>query len=900
MNNVELVEEVKRLRKENEQLRNLLAQHHIAIPICSVDTSPNAQAPFIHTIAVPEDKQQKKLFPLTPEEKIAIYQNLFRGRDDVFARRWYSTTTQKSGYQPVCQREWNPQFCDKKKYKCADCPNRQFSPLTYQDIYRHLQGKDEYGRDVIGLYAIQKDNTCYFLCADFDDKNCEHGYQNDVLAYTSVCRDWGIPYSVERSRSGKGAHVWIFFESQTPAVKARNLGNTILSEAMNRNGKLSFHSYDRLFPNQDYISDGGLGNLVALPLQGKARREGNSVFVDDTFTPYYDQWAYLRDVAKLPTNTLETLLALHSVTQELGELSTSTEKRPWIAAKPVAVSHEDFPSHLRIVRSNMIYIPLQGLSARAVNYLKRLAAFKNPEFYSKQAMRLSVRNVPRVISCADMTEEYLALPRGCENDVVALLQDRLIPYSIQDETNPGISIQIEFCGVLREEQERALSALSAHRTGVLSAATAFGKTVTTAALIAHWHTNTLILVHSKALLSQWKTMLEKFLQIDYAAEDTTHKRGRKKAFSPIGTLSSDGNSLHGMVDIAVMQSCLSDNEVKSFVRNYGMVIVDECHHVPAFSFEQVLKYVNARYVYGLTATPIRKDGHQPIIFMQCGMIRYSSNAKLQLQNTPFHRLLIPRFTSCRTFSEGLSYSRIMQQLVENEARNALIVEDVQKALLQGRTPLVLSNLTSHVILLTERIRTFCPNVITLVGADSAGNKREAITQLQTVSSNTPLVLVATGKYIGEGFDYPRLDTLFLTMPISWKGLLAQYAGRLHRDYTGKQDVQIYDYIDIHIPLCERMYRRRLKGYASIGYSPQTETPEKKRSVHTIYTGKDYWAEFLHSIQSATHSILLSSPWRSHISRIELANRLTEAMVRGVEVVVVLPTGSLSVPDLQWE
>lgn len=896
MDYVELQEEVKRLREENEKLRNLLAQHCIAIPTCSISCLPTPAVQ--NTTIESEHKQQKKLLPLTPEEKIAIFQSMFRGREDVFARRWYSTTTQKSGYQPVCLREWNPQFCDKKKYKCADCPNRQFAPLTYQDIYCHLQGRDEHGRDVIGLYPISKDNTCYFLCADFDDKSCEHGYQNDVSAYTAVCRDWQIPYSIERSRSGNGAHVWIFFETPVPAAKARKLGNAILSEAMNREGRISFRSYDRLFPNQDYLPDGGLGNLVALPLQGLARKKGNSVFVDDTFTAYDDQWAYLQGVVKLPANIVETLLTQQPLAQELGELSASSEKKPWVAAKPVSISNEDFPVNLQIVRSNMLYIPLQGLSARAVNHLKRLAAFKNPEFYSKQAMRLSVRNVPRVISCADITEDYLALPRGCEDDVTKLLQDRLIPYFVQDETNPGSSVKIEFRGVLREEQERALLALSAHQTGVLSAATAFGKTVTTAALIAHIHTNTLILVHSKALLSQWKTTLEKFLQIDSTAEDTSHKRGRKKAFSPVGTLSSDGNSLHGIVDIAVIQSCLSGNEVKSFVRNYGMVIVDECHHVPAFSFEQVLKFANARYVYGLTATPIRKDGHQPIIFMQCGMIRYVSDAKSQMQNKSFHRILIPRFTSFRTLSGEQSYSRIMQQLAEDEARNTLIVEDVRKALSQGRTPIVLSNLTSHVMFLAELIRAFCPNVIILVGADSAKNKREAIAQLQKTQTTTPIVLVATGKYIGEGFDYPRLDTLFLAMPISWKGLLAQYAGRLHRDYDGKHDVQIYDYIDIRVPLYERMYRRRLKGYASIGYSLQTEAIAANVTTDTIYTGKDYFPEFLRSIQSAQHSILLSSPWRSHISRIELVEQLSAATTRGVEVIVVLAANSLPVQDLQ--
>ena len=455
---------------------------------------------------------------LSPEQKIAIFRSLFRGREDVFARRWYSMVSGKSGYQPVCLREWNAQFCDKKKYKCADCPNRQFAPLTYKDIYCHLQGKDEYGRDVVGLYAILKDNTCYFLCADFDDKSCEHGYQKDVLAYTSVCRDWCIPYAIERSRSGNGAHVWVFFASSTPAIKARKLGNAILSEAMSREARVSLRSYDRLFPNQDTLPAGGLGNLIALPMQGKARRLGNSVFVDESFTPYPNQWAFLQSVARVSEETLDTLLDQHQTQHELGELSVSSESKPWCAARPIALSQADFLSGMTMVRSNMLYVPLSALSAKALNHLKRIAAFKNPEFYSRQAMRLSTRNVPRIISCAELTDDYLSLPHGCEDDVAELLHSWMIPYTIQDKTYSGQTIHADFIGNLREEQVCALSAMSVHRLGVLSAATAFGKTVTIAALIAQKRVNTLVLVHSKALLVQWKNTLEKFLSITYQPE----------------------------------------------------------------------------------------------------------------------------------------------------------------------------------------------------------------------------------------------------------------------------------------------------------------------------------------------------------------------------------------------
>lgn len=885
------------LRKENAELKSLLRSHGIEYEPKPTNVTDSIYSP----ISLPVIK-------LSLDERVALFMSLFKGREDVFARRWFSKTTGKGGYQPVCANEWRLGVCDKKKFKCAECPNRNFAPLTSQDIYRHLEGKDENCCDVVGLYAIMPDNNCSFLCTDFDDKSCKHGYKDDVLAFAEVCTDWQIPYAIERSRSGNGAHVWIFFSEPLPAFKARRLGNVILTEAMNRDGRMSFNSYDRFFPNQDRMPEGGFGNLVALPLQGQARKNLNSVFVDDDFLAYKDQWSFLYNIRKVREDYVDKLLNLH-VNEELGALSTSSESKPWVTPIPQNVTKADFHSILEIIKADKIYIPLKSVSAKVLNHLKRIAAFKNPEFYSKQALRLSTYSVPRIISCFDISDEYLAMPRGCEDAILSFLNDNNVKYSITDETSHGKKISVTFIGKEREEQTEAISALLPYNNGILHATTAFGKTVTAAAIIACKKVNTLILVHSKALLTQWHERLVEFLDIDFKEPEEPKKRGRKKVFSPIGCLDSTGNSLHGVIDIALIQSCLDEDGVKPFVQDYGMVIVDECHHVSSVTFENVLKNIKAHTVYGLTATPIRKDGQQPIIFMQCGPIRFSADAKSQIAKQSFDRYLIPRFTSYRSITEDKqTITAMYQSLSEDSLRNDLIVKDICKVVDSGRTPIILTNRTSHVTLLAEKLRTTIPNVITLTGSGTTKDKREALQRLQTISPSDPLVIVATGKYVGEGFDYPRLDTLFLALPISWKGLVAQYAGRLHRENEGKKDVRIYDYIDIHEPVCDSMYRKRLKGYASIGYktiikgSPtlfdNANDIEFSINEGQIFNGKTYFRPYKADLGTAKYSIVLSSPKLYNVERNSLTEYLMDLSNQGIEVLILTQTVNEQTEHLQ--
>lgn len=870
----ELQKCVEELENENRELRHRLG---LAEPTTHEQADQQSVCEISVTAPVPAVHMRS-----TPEEKIRLFRSLFRGREDVYARRWYSVQKEKSGYAPVCANEWRYGVCIKPKGKCSKCENRELVPLDDAAIYKHLSGKDPNGGDVIGLYPILSDDTCCFLAIDFDDGT----WRENVAAVRSVCTDWNIPCGVERSRSGEGAHLWIFFEEPIPCVTARKLGSALLTEAMEQEGKLKLDSYDRMFPNQDTLPNGGFGNLIALPLQGQARKKGNSEFVDEAFRPYQDQWAYLSEIQRLNTEIVEALIKTHSRGDALGDLCvTEPTSKPWEKKRQPSMTAMDFRGVQKIVRSNMLYIPADGFSSRVRNQIIRLAAFRNPDFYKSQAMRLPIYDKPRIICTAEERDGYLALPRCCEDSLIELLENTNAAYELEDKTFAGRPIDVSFNGILRAEQIPAAEALLERYNGVLSATTAFGKTVIAAYLIGQRKVNTLVLVHTQALLNQWKASLSEFLEINEVLPELPKKRGRKKERSLIGQLGGTKNTLSGFVDIAIIQSLISGEEVRELVKDYGMVIVDECHHVSAVSFERVMKEVNAKYVYGLTATPIRQDGHHPIIHMQCGPIRYQVDAKEQAQKATFDHYLLPRFTTYRSVTTDKGIAAVYTDLAENEMRNAYIIKDVLEALSDGRTPIILTERREHVLLLADRLVGKCKNVITLFGTASPKQRKETMDALQAVPEDETLVIVATGKYVGEGFDYPRLDTLFLALPIAWKGKVAQYAGRLHRNHPGKQEVQIYDYVDIHVPMLDKMYQKRLKGYAAIGYRIKTDGT-LQTSPDLIYDGKSFYPVFCEDIRNAKSEVLIVSPFMRKSRITQMLRILSEAMLSKAKVVVV--------------
>ena len=745
-----------------------------------------------------------------PAVKIGLFRSLFRGRTDVYPVRFQSRKTGKVGYSPACANEWVRGICEKPRIKCADCPSRCFLPVTDEVIRWHLTGQKEAKQElVIGVYPMLQDETCYFLAIDFDQEN----WQADTTAFLDTCRRFDLPAALERSRSGNGGHVWVFFEQATPAGLARKLGSYLLTETMERRPELGLGSYDRLFPNQDTLPKGGFGNLIALPLQKQPRERGNTVFLDEQFQPYRDQWAFLASIRKIRRQRVEALVREAETAGRVVGVRlciTDDDEVPWKASSPRLQQPDildPLPESLELVVADQIYIARKNLPPPLRNRLIRLAAFQNPEFYRAQSMRLPTYDKPRVIHCAEEFPQHLALPRGCLDETKQLLKSLNIKLAIRDERCPGTPLDMRFCGTLRSEQQPAAEALLGHDTGVLAATTAFGKTVVAAWLIAQRRVNTLVLVHRQQLLDQWIERLAAFLNVPVKS---------------IGRLGGGRKKLNGNLDVALIQSLIRRGEMDDRIATYGYLIVDECHHLSARSFELVVRRAKPRFVTGLSATITRKDGHHPIIFMQCGPLRYRVDAKKHAASRPFaHHILVrpTGFHSPMAPEEDarIEFHGLCEALRSDDARNEMICADVLSALHEGRSPLLLTERLEHLEQLTQRLAPIFPNIAVLRGGMSREATRSAMTRLADRSDSTGSLILATGQYIGEGFDNARLDTLFLTFPVSWRGIIAQYVGRLHRLHEGKREVRVYDYADLNVPMLARMFDRRCRGYEALGY-----------------------------------------------------------------------------------
>ena len=750
--------------------------------------------------------------PMPTEDKVALFMGLFRGRQDVYPKLWINATKGSKGYSPACSNEWVRGLCDKRTVKCGECSNQAFIPVTQKVVLDHLQG-----RHVIGAYAMLADESCWFLAVDFD----KAGWKEDVAAVAETSRIRGVPFAVERSRSGNGAHLWIFFSAPVPAATARRMGCFLLTETMARRHDLPMTSYDRLFPNQDTMPRGGFGNLIALPLQHEPRQQGNTVFVDEEWSPYPDQWAFLASLRRMGPDEVEVLArqAVESgqvIGVRSGELlDDEAASAPWLrppsGRKDPPQIKGPLPRRVRTVLSQLLFVETTGLPSPLINQIKRLAAFQNPEFYKKQAMRLSTALTPRVINCAEDLPQHVGLPRGCLAGLQALLGELGVDLDIEDQRTEGDALDVSFQGELTLLQAQAVKTIIAHDTGVLVAPPGSGKTVIGVNLLSNRKRSTLVLVHRTQLLEQWVAQLSAFLDRDP---------------KEIGQVGGGKRKPNGNLDVAMIQSLVHEEVVDDMVATYGQVIVDECHHVPAASFERVMREVKARYVTGLTATPQRRDGHHPIQEFQLGPVRLAIDAKSQAAARPFEHRLVLRNTAFRLAGEtpDVGIQEIYRQLTANDSRNQMILEDVVQALREGRSPILLTERRDHLAFFVDRLEGTTNHLVVLQGGMKTKDRLAAIERLATIPQGEPRLVMATGKFVGEGFDDARLDTLFLAMPVSWKGTLVQYVGRLHRRHHAKQEVRVMDYVDRDVPMLAKMFEKRMRGYRAMGYSTDAQDP----------------------------------------------------------------------------
>ena len=826
------------------------------------------------------------------------YFAMFWGRQDVFAKRG-----KNGGYFPQCNNRWNNALCPKQrgeKVFCDECENTQWTPLELWRIKEHLKGTREDGTDVLGIYPLLADGTCRFIVFDFDNHekgaeqtdyaNTDNEWHAEVDALRKMCEQNGIKLLVERSRSGRGAHVWIFFKRPISASLARNFGFLLLDKGAATVNMKSFHYYDRMYPSQDVASS--IGNLIALPLQGQAVKNGNSAFVDENWNAYPNQWEILlHGTEKLGVEDIEAYMTKWQ--QELAEArgrlaspDSSNRPKPW--KKKCEFLKADVVGKLHLVLSDGLYVDTLNLMPRLQNQIRGMAAFDNPEFYKNARMGYSNYYNFSAVYLGKDVDGYVQVPRGLRESILDECDKAGIVVDVSDQREKGRPIRVSFKGDLRTQQDLAAQRLLQHSDGVLQAATAFGKTVVSSYLISERKVSTLILLHSKDLLSQWVEELHNFLSIDEEPPEYETKTGRKKKRdSVIGVLRGGKNTLTGIIDVAMVQSLSGNDNLSEILDSYGMVIMDECHHAASASSMEVLQKVKAKYVYGVSATPKRGDNLEKIIYMLLGPLRHKFTALERAAEQGIGHFFIPRYTRVVDNSESKDdINKAFALITSSEVRNNMIVEDVKVCVREGKTPVILTRTKEHARTLVDSLVGSADHVFILYGDNTDKENLEIRTKLKTVPKDETLILVATGQKIGEGFDFSRLDTLMLAAPVSFEGRLEQYIGRLNRDYEGKEAVYVYDYVDSHVRYFDRMYGKRLKTYRKTGFSLWTGEIKSKQIINAIYDSGNYIEKFEQDLVEAEKEIIISSPDIRAEKIARFIKIVKERQEKGVKVTVI--------------
>ena len=734
---------------------------------------------------------------LSREDSVKIFMNYFKGRNDVYPYLSIDKNNPNIKYYiPACTNEWKNGVCNKTMgKKCKNCQYRENKPISKETIYKHM-----YGNYPIGIYPLLENDTCFFLSLDFDDKDSKKDIKSDVLAFASVCDKYEVPIAIERSRSGNGIHIWMFFDTNIKAITARKLGSLLLSKTMEISN-ISISSFDRMFPNQDTLPKGGYGNLIALPFQNEPSKYGNTLFIDRNFILIKNQMQYLSSIHKLTEiEVFEKIKQLSNETIDISHEIIDMQNEVKVKSK----NNIDYPKSIKVILKDMVYIDKANLDGVVKNSFRRLATFANPEFYKKQKLRMSVYNVPMVIDCSKEDEKYLKLPRGTYNYLESLCNVNNIEIISKDERFVGNKIEVKFNGSLREEQQIAIDHMLKYDNGILCAPTGFGKTVIGCKLIAERKVNTLILVNKIQLLNQWKDRIKEFLDV-----------------KEVGEISSKKKNITNIVDVASIKSLWNNGNVLDIAKNYGMIIIDECHHTAAYTFEQAINTGNAKYVYGISATPERENGHTPIIKMQCGDIRYkvdslTFNKKLNIPMKVIAKKSRLNFTNQNI--DNYELNEINDLIAKDIIRSENIIKDIKKEYDNGKNILVLTERLELMNYIYDKLSKYTNNIFKYyggIGKKILKSYMELNNQINENKDNK--IIVATGSYIGEGFDDSKLDVLFLTMPISGQTRVTQYAGRLHRQDSNKKEILIYDYIDDNFSKTRNMFLKRKKTYEKLGY-----------------------------------------------------------------------------------
>ena len=885
---------VRRLERENKSLKEKLDKANI--PYDSIN-------PFEENPEKAEDYDPDQgariINPSFITEKMAVrFFSMFWGREDVYAKRG-----KKGGYFPQCDNRWNASLCPKqqgKKIFCNECEHKKWTKVSARKIIAHLIGNKEDGSDVIGVYPLLPDGKCRFIVFDFDNHekgaeatdfaNIDDEWHKEVDALRKICIINGIKPLVERSRSGRGAHVWIFFKKAIPAGVARNFGFLLLDKGSASINLKSFHYYDRMYPSQDVAN--GIGNLIALPLQGQALKNGNSAFIDENWNAYPNQWDILfNNTEKLSIKEIEQYMGkwreeLAENKEKVYDADRYTRPKPW--RKKCEFFKEDVVGKIHIVLSNGIYIDTLNLMPRIQNQIRSLAAFDNPEFYKNKRLGYSnYYNFSAVYLGKDI-DGYIQILRGLREKIIEECEKAGIPIDVSDEREIGHPIRVDFKGDLRTQQELAAEKLLSHSDGVLSAATAFGKTVVCSYLIAERKVNTLILLQSKDLLNQWIDELNKFLEIREEPPEYITKTGRKKKRQDvIGVLHGNKNTLTGIIDVAMVGSMYKKGEFNDLVNSYGMVIMDECHHAASKTSIELLQKINAKYVYGVSATPKRGDDLDKIIYMLLGPLRHKFTSLERAQEQGIGHYFIPRYTRVVDNIESKNdINKAYNLISDSKVRNEMIIEDVRSCVNKKQTPVILTRFKDHAKYLYDGLKNMADHVFLLYGDNSDKKNADIRAELKKIPQDETLILIATGQKIGEGFDFPRLDVLMLAAPVSFEGRLEQYVGRLNRDYEGKEAVYVYDYIDSHIRFFDRMYAKRLRTYKKIGFSIWTEDKQPKQTINAIYDSGNYTEKFERDLVEAEKTIVISSPNISQDKIERFLYLIKERQEEGVKVTVI--------------